>query len=128
MERFETYCTYEQSLRLKRLGFDLPCNAFYGSALKKEIIFVNNPANYNCGLTQSAPTFAMVSAWLRIKNNCITTIHPVDIEENDIRFTFTLYFLNWNDTFTGEGYNSFKDAELGAIDYALMIYSSSEMN
>lgn len=65
------FCTYNQALRLKALGFNEPCFSFYMGGFKElgKIKYVN-PSNV-AETNVLAPTFSQVFRWFREKYNLI---------------------------------------------------------
>lgn len=76
----EDYVTYEQSIKLKEIGFDWKCYTFYHwdnwSGLSHSGVYENHNMFEKC---VSAPTLSQAQKWLReVKGICVELrIHPL---------------------------------------------------
>lgn len=64
----EDYCSFEQCVKLKEIGFDWECDYWYYN-LTKRIIFTHRSECFDFDNMTAAPTLAQVAKWLRDKNN-----------------------------------------------------------
>jgi hypothetical protein len=68
----------EQALKLKELGFDWPCNAFYDNLTTQ--MATSSLVNWNDFSGISAPTVALALKWMRDVHNEFTDIEVLFIE------------------------------------------------
>lgn len=111
----EHYCSYEQSVKLKELGFDWKCDHYYtygyenlDSENTNKIvrfhtdIFPNIPRTISVyGLCYSAPRLDQAAAWLRDEKDIVVIAEPDwDYEDAEIHsdyLTGKWYFVVWKD-------------------------------
>lgn len=79
--RHETYVTYEQAVKLKELGFDWECQAYYSkdSAPKGQALFQVGAHCANRNLRDdlvSTPTMTMAQKWLRDTEGVLVWVYP----------------------------------------------------
>ena len=60
----EHYCTYEQSVALKRLGFDWEVHGYYYDEFPESVAEVSTPINLKPRGMASAPRLDQAAAWL----------------------------------------------------------------
>ena len=118
----EDYCSYEQSKKLKELGFDWLSNRYYS----KEDCADGQVWEYSCHPPQNysdsprrftAPTLAQTQKWLREVKK-ITIL--IDILSNKKQFYWKLYDndLHFNGA-SNTNYNTYEQALSAGIDKAL---------
>lgn len=109
------FVSYDLSLRMKQLGFDEPCLAWYvsesygleyGKVAKSDLI--------KDGIV--APTYSQVFRWFREKYN----IH-IRIEKYDE----TKWWANWG-SWTSEVYDSYEKAELACLEKLIEIVEEKQ--
>lgn len=119
----ETFCSYEQSNRLKRLGFNWPCWCVYHKAGNGKV-FLNRMAqadNFNTGINVSAPSCDVAHRWLRETMKLSIGINPQKDTNGKEGFNFSVFYLP-DQTPVGwsyEIYSSYDKAMSGALDYAI---------
>ncbi len=119
----ETLCTYEQSNRLKRLGFDLPCWCSYEYSETGRFPFcANKEGNYNAHpFTLSAPTQDDAHRWLRDTMKILIVINPQKNTEGEICYGYSIFYLE-DISPIGWSYElckNYEEAMLHALDYAI---------
>lgn len=118
----ETYCTYHQSLLLKKKGFDWPCDRYYSSAIKRIIHKSDQSKNFNLGITQSAPSVDIVLRWFREEWGLIVTVQPSNIAEGAKSYTYKIYYLDEREVTESGEFSTFDLALMEAIDDVLKNY------
>ncbi|MDE7421753.1 MAG: hypothetical protein K2N35_16305 [Muribaculaceae bacterium] len=92
----ETLCTYEQSSRLKRLGFDWPCWSVYHEQVNGSILLERSKTqadNWNAGIYISAPTRETAHRWLIEKENLFIAFTPQKDDNGRRIYSFNIYWL-----------------------------------
>ena len=92
------FVPYQESLELKKLGFDEPC---FGYRDGGGYLMIKSMSH--CAI--SAPTFSQAFRWLREKYN--VHMYPTKYDE-------TKWWIEWG-TWTSEVFNSFEEAELACL-------------
>lgn len=115
-------CTYEQSVRLKRLGFDWPCWHWFATSDGKKFPFrCMEEGNFNQGCEVSAPTTDLAMRWLREEMQLFITVSPqVDIFKKR-GYCFLVTYLP-DLSVVGCSYelnDNYDTAVLKALDYAI---------
>jgi hypothetical protein len=112
------FCTYEQALALKKLGFDEPCLAYYN---KKELFsftqICNEPlkghyikmSNRLC-----APFYSQAFRWFREKHNLYSEIN-LDSYKEPYSLKVTIKHLDDTNTFVDKEYYPYSNG-IGDID------------
>lgn len=119
----ETLCTYEQSSRLKRLGFDWPCWCMFASSESGKFPFhCPTPVNFNANAFEvSAPSMNVAHRWLRETKQILIVINPKNKIEGKVYYTYSIFYLEdvtpigWS----YEHYDSYEEAMTHALDYAI---------
>ena len=80
------FCTYEQALALKELGFNEPCFSFYIDV--DNFLYTNQKwLNYNLNDKRiSAPLYQQVFRWFREKYNLCGEVYTVNMGAIDYTF------------------------------------------
>ena len=78
------FCTYEQAVALKELGFDEPCLTYYheNQRLESEIVFIKGSKFWNLpNISEiAAPLYQQAFRWFREKHNLCGAITPQSYE------------------------------------------------
>ena len=117
-----TICTYEQSVRLKRLGFDWPCWHWFATSGTEKFPFrMPEESNYNHGCEVSAPTIDLAMRLLREEMQLFITVSPqVDIFKKQ-GYGFLVTYLP-DLSVVGSSYelsDNYDTAVSKALDYAI---------
>ena len=137
------FCSYEQALALKELGFDEPCMAIYYSKDKSfswhhHIDHTNQEPVLESGeFNISAPLKQQVFRWFREKYNLVHSITYPHSETNKIEGINSVYFdieiytlLSGNayKTYLFSGYsNKYEEAEDACIDKLIEIIKNKDL-
>ncbi len=125
----ENHVSYEQAIKLKELGYDEQCRAFYWTAdgqLKEtdQKVHANNP---NCTTMVAAPHVWDVMRWLREKQK----LH-IQVRVNGIRsmFWFEIWELKSNGYVSVHNplHDTFESALSAGIDKALELLIKEKGN
>lgn len=118
------FCTYNQALKLKALGFDEPCFAVYLTDSEK-LVLVGSTERIKPKMKNfNAPTFSQVFKWFREKYN----LHGFVMDNEDEHFWWGISIL-----FSGEteedsseiAYDeTYEEAELACLEKLLEIVES----
>ena len=118
----ECICSYEQSIRLKRLGFDWACWCLYKKLSYRELLDRCNQAdNFNAGMYVSAPTHEVAHKWLRDVMHLSITVNPQKDPDGNPGYNFSVFYLEdlspvgWS----YEIYGNYESAMSAALDYAI---------
>ena len=138
------FIPYEIALKLKKLGFDEPCAACYGSYTHKTselFLNINNPVNIETLVREKtgfnrptfyvkSPTFSQVFRWFKEKYKLMSCITPC----SDGEYIFTLYDLNKCDLEvfvedieimeSEDSYEFFEDIELDCLKKLIEIVTN----
>lgn len=77
MNNVEDYVTFEQSVKLKKLGFDWECDHVYYGENVNYVFTSERKRNYNTeDYRFSVPTLSQVQKWLRDVKGVIICIEP----------------------------------------------------
>jgi len=126
------FVPYELALRMKQLGFDEPCFAFYnGKHLDLDVWDWEYPAGQkrrNIGECPQAPTFSQAFRWFREKYSGYHGVSDTDflfeltINGEFIRVTST---LKENRIFQENG-SSYEEVELACLEKMIEIVETQE--
>jgi hypothetical protein len=115
------FVPYELALRMKQLGFDEPCFAFYnGKHLDLGVWDWEYPAGQkrrDIGECPQAPTFSQAFRWFREKYSMYHQIHKGYGWEGIVRESNNNESILWHDG----TYNSPEEAELACLEKLLSI-------
>ena len=118
----ECVCSYQQSLRLKGLGFDWPCWCIYATSGNGRFpLRMHEAENYNTPLNVSAPTHEVAHRWLREKMRIFISITTEKSLKGIEGYGFMIIYLQ-NNNIVGSSYEIYKDYESamsGAVDCAI---------
>ena len=118
----ESVCNYQQSVRLKGLGFDWPCWRVYAiSGNDRFPLRMPEAENYNTPLYVSAPTCEAAHRWLRENMQLFISVRfQKDIfGHKGYGFIVTyLHDLSIVGT-SNQPYDNYETAMSAAIDYAI---------
>ena len=121
----EDFVTYEQAVKLKELGFDVPVNHYYKDNRLIEIY--GNLSNY-CNANEkyvagcfSAPTLAQTQKWFMDKKHILISIRPNDFINDsgnaEIHYTADIFG-------TSKGYLELLHSESGYETYEFALEDS----
>jgi len=107
------FCSYEQSLALKELGFDEPCFGFFDT-------FTNEVkgGNFPCEGSNKAPLKSQVFKWFRDRYNLFGIVY------SDLSWNITGGIANtYGDTYDwdSEKFKTYEEAESACIDKLIEI-------
>jgi hypothetical protein len=127
------FCTYEQALALKELGFDEPCILLYrgldtqpvcqmGYEFKTE---KNSDYNDETNYWLTVPTYSQAFRWFREKHNLSGGIHQSG--DMDDRYTFRINFTCYPHNSVGRGDEySYPEAESACLDKLIEIVRNTK--
>ena len=133
----EDFVTYEQSVKLKELGFDWKCNHYYDTSELINECTDSNISNYNnfngtsfIEEISSAPTLAQAAKWLRTKIDIYVEIfyEKIDIDKKIVdtwRTTINKMSTYYAETLM-EKFHSHEEALSAGIDKALKIIEDEQ--
>lgn len=115
------FCTYNQALRLKALGFDEPCFGFYDDVDKgfnqiHSMASVNGEQYSKLKITK-APTWQSAFRWFREKHNLHCAVNTHTSSTNQLTYICSLEF--------GKKL-TYEEAELACLDKLLEIVESKQ--
>ena len=105
------FCTYEQALALKELGFDEPCFGYYKH---EELLIEGKYKNSDHGFSISAPLYQQAFRWFREKHNLYSEIN-LDSYKEPYSLKVTIKHLDDTNTFVDKEYYPYSNG-IGAID------------
>jgi hypothetical protein len=111
------FVLYEQSLELKKLGFDEPCFAYFKD---EEFQYPNPYEPFKNSEMKSwcitAPLYQQAFRWFREKYNIIPNIHSIYTDETHTKIMFWFWFGNYEDDSDEEVfYGTYEETELECI-------------
>ena len=110
------FCTYEQSLALKELGFDEPCLTYYheNKILESEIVFIKGSKFWNLpDISEiAAPLCQQAFRWFREKHKLYSPITDNGLGQYDFRIKH-----EW----CGKVYDTYEEAESACLDKLIEI-------
>lgn len=118
MER--EFVPYEMALRLKQLGFDMPCFGYFDC--ERDFQFVQNKSKYlDCEIPR--PTFSQACRWFREKYTHIKFSFGQSYwkEEYTDFFDLTIRNKEINRTIGVGGFTSYEEAELSCLERLIEI-------
>lgn len=120
----EDFVTYEQSVKLKELGFGWECSAYYYMDSKE---FRGNISpdnhNYRSEIVASAPTHSQAQKWLREVKNIIIIVEPM-YAKNRFAFNYAIFTFKDKPITLEQSYKAcinYEQALSAGIDKALEI-------
>ena len=130
------FCTYEQALALKELGFDEPCFGYYqkssviGDNTILPIIFRDKSSNFNdyeyskLGVPFcSAPLYQQAFRWFREKYNLVFNFISYSIVKPEEYH----WSITWNDEAKASGIvKTYEEAEQACLDKLIQIVKSKK--
>ena len=121
MEKY--FCSYNQALALKELGFNKKCLSWYNWT-GKELLFTNN--QYADIDPTNAPLKQQVFEWFREKHNLISCVRRISygcaIDEQE--FYYEIVSVRGVESY--EIYNEYEEAESVCIDKLIEIVKSKK--
>lgn len=110
------FCTYNQALRLKALGFNEPCFSFYMGGFEElgRIKYVN-PSNV-AETNVLAPTFSQAFRWFRKNYELDSFVRKIIGTDGDKLYCYEIF-----KTVLSNSYTSHEEAELACLDKLLEI-------
>ena len=104
------FVPYELAVKLKELGFDEPCLAFYNGKFIQSTEFDFDSYNSkDIGDCPLAPTFSQAFRWFREKHGLCIVIKPIDDKKIELGYNLTK-----NGLIMG-GYTTYEKAELACL-------------
>ena len=124
------FCTYEQALALKELGFDEPCLAGY--QFQKATLFSDIPHTLNGNIHKNsegsftcAPLYQQAFRWFRKRYNLKSYIIPIEYLDG----TQETYQWNiFNQCHSGVEQLTYEEAELDCLDKLIEIIDAKIKN
>ena len=113
------FVTYELALKMKQLGFDEPCFAFYD---EEEYLFTVREQDDIYEEWLIAPTFSQAFRWFREKYSMYHQIHKGYGWEGIVRESNNNESILWHDG----TYNSPEEAELACLEKLLSIVEEKQ--
>ena len=110
------FVTYPLALRMKELGYDEPCMAWYGGEDIFRISGNYKNSTHTIWFCVSAPTWQSAFAWFREKYN----IH-IRIEKYDE----TKWWANWG-SWTSDVYDLYEETELACLEKLIEIVEQKQ--
>jgi len=109
--------TYEQAKKLKELGFDWECTAFYDLNENNELDYFANQVDWNNEVdTLSAPTVALALKWFRDVKGILCDVGFCGLTFH----TYVYSYINKNgligSTDKGYSYDTYEEAESALLD------------
>ena len=118
------FCSYEQALALKELGFDEPCFAVYYDTKEFKTytgVWVKFNSEFNGKGVMSAPLYQQAFKWFREKYGLpshIATYWQHDWNNYSYQYYFVQDKVEWNGI---EHYKTYEEAELACIKQLIEI-------
>ena len=129
------FCTYEQALALKELGFDEPC---FGRWIEPTELFISAPADdeycqkqHEFSWTALAPLYQQAFRWFREKHTLFHNIwnythgEPTDLIPNGFTFSIDedwITIIGKNELgYFKKYYKTYEEAELACLDKLIVI-------
>ena len=122
------FVPYELALRMKQLGFDEECIAYYqksaviGNDNILPISFTNMASDFNdyeyskLGVPfYSAPTWQQAFRWFREKYKIHHRVDIQDLSENLYDYEILEVLDGFNDTYTGSSFKSYEEAQTACL-------------
>lgn len=108
------FCTFEQTKKLKKLGFDLPCFGFYNEFDSNKVI----GSCYPCEGLNSASLKTQALGWIRENHNLFGMVYP-DFSWNITGGIADSYGnpYDWD----SDKFNSYDEAENNLLDNLIKI-------
>lgn len=125
----EIFCTYEQSKRLKRLGFNIPCWCFYQDPTwmaSAHLLRSQKAENFNSKVHLSAPSQDVAHTWLIENKQLFIVVNPQRKNDGKTGFTFSIFHLDdiepigWSHDIYDKHWLAMSAALDYGIEYALM--------
>ena len=114
------FCTYEQSLALKELGFDEPCLTYYheNQRLESEIVFIKGSKFWNLpNISEiAAPLYQQAFRWFREKYNLIGWIEKYPLQK-----VYVLELPKYNPFDDPLCFDTYEEAESACLDKLIEI-------
>ena len=143
------FIPYEIALKLKKLGFDEPCAACYGSYTHKTselFLNINNPVNIETLVREKtgfnrptfyvkSPTFSQAFRWFREKYGIIGNVNDNCILENTYSISISkifdsriLYVNGRNHNLKDkQGFTTYEEAELECLKKLIEIVTNKKL-
>jgi hypothetical protein len=131
------FISYDLALRMKQLGFDEPCFAFYQIEYNEDIpVMVDDNDQYRisgfrtCKNSEipnhytAVPTFSQVFKWFRHKNYKISISFDVDINTGETLYEYEIFEDKQFMFETDFIYKEYEDAELDCLEKLIEIVES----
>jgi hypothetical protein len=135
------FVPYELALRMKQLGFDEECIAYYqksaviGNDNILPISFTNMASDFNdyeyskLGVPfYSAPTWQQAFRWFREKYQIHHRIDIQDLSENLYDYEILEVLDGFNDLHSGSSFKSYKEAEFVCLEKLIEIVEQTNQN
>lgn len=118
------FVPYQESLELKKLGFDKPCFGYYDNQIKELDTISSEVCERLCKHDThiKAPTFSQVFRWFREKLNLHSGIYPY---YNEYEFQIKDFRLPTNTPING-GIMSYEEAELDCLKKLIEIIKNKQ--
>ena len=128
------FCTYEQALDLKELGFDEPCLTYYheNQRLESEIVFIKGSKFWNLpDISEiAAPTYSQAFRWFREKYNLDSFIKHLYKSTIKVGYYFGIdeykgveFYMDFDDY-----YKTYEEAESACLDKLIQIVKNNYNN
>jgi hypothetical protein len=117
------FCTYDQALALKELGFDEPCFGYYNSGVKTPLE-VEYSIPYDHKEYLSAPLYQQAFRWFREKYKMEAITSCFYNKRLDIPYEerqYHCYIIRDGVTSKGPKYKTYEEAESACLDKLIEI-------
>jgi len=118
------FVPYELASRMKQLGFDEPCFAWYDGRYTSSINKFHNHKNSEEWLNTihcAAPLFQQAFRWFREKYKIHHRVDIQDLSENLYDYEILEVLDGFNDTYTGSSFKSYEEAQTACLEKLIEI-------
>jgi len=117
------FVPYELASRMKQLGFDEPCFAWYDgrytSSINKD--YCKNSEEWLNTIHCAAPLFQQALRWFREKYKIHHRVDIQDLSENLYDYEILEVLDGFNDTYTGSSFKSYEEAQTACLEKIIKI-------
>lgn len=110
------FIPYEQALKLKELGFDKECLAFYHQDERLEVDSLGIKRNHHrAKIGVLAPTFSQAFRWFREKYDIYPIIEAKNYFKSPIKWIYSTCNVNGSLEVGINNHNTYEEAELACL-------------